>query len=295
MSITFTSSLLKPSGITASPSGLKRPGFGTLYGFDVPKDTGTASFANRYAIQFDGVDDNISCSIPTSLMASDFTTSIWVRFSANDTADGSIWANNYGATGKVGWRLYFDSTDAAGNGNLSVWASNGSGAYDNPISNVQVGLGVDTWSNLAWGRNSGTHFLYVNGSQVTISQGHQGFNSSSSSYSDSSPDLRIFEPTIGNGPSAGYCDEAAIWNVALSGSDISAIRDTSGANPIPTDLSSIGNSGNGPIVWWRMSDNNNGSGTTVSNAQNIGTNDATLNNSPTLHDLSTAPDTIYIA
>ena len=35
MSLTFpTTSLKKPSGVTAIPSGLKRPAFGTLYGFD---------------------------------------------------------------------------------------------------------------------------------------------------------------------------------------------------------------------------------------------------------------------
>lgn len=35
MALTFpTASLKKPSGVTAIPSGLKRPAFGTLYGFD---------------------------------------------------------------------------------------------------------------------------------------------------------------------------------------------------------------------------------------------------------------------
>jgi hypothetical protein len=35
MSLTFpTTDLKKPSGLTALPSGLKRPAFGTLYGFD---------------------------------------------------------------------------------------------------------------------------------------------------------------------------------------------------------------------------------------------------------------------
>ena len=35
MSLAFpTTSLKKPSGLTALPSGLNRPAFGTLYGFD---------------------------------------------------------------------------------------------------------------------------------------------------------------------------------------------------------------------------------------------------------------------
>ena len=38
MSITFTSGLSKPSGIIAKPGNLKRPEFGTLYGFDAPQE-----------------------------------------------------------------------------------------------------------------------------------------------------------------------------------------------------------------------------------------------------------------
>ena len=42
MSLTFpTNHLKKPSGVTAIPSGLKLPAFGTLYGFDAQGgDTG---------------------------------------------------------------------------------------------------------------------------------------------------------------------------------------------------------------------------------------------------------------
>ena len=38
MSITFPSAISKPSGITALPSGVERPAFGTLYGFDAPQE-----------------------------------------------------------------------------------------------------------------------------------------------------------------------------------------------------------------------------------------------------------------
>lgn len=42
MSLTFpTTSLKKPSGITALPNQMKRPGFGTLYGFDAQGATAT--------------------------------------------------------------------------------------------------------------------------------------------------------------------------------------------------------------------------------------------------------------
>jgi hypothetical protein len=44
MSITFPTTNLKvPNGFTALPSGLKRPAFGTLYGFDAPQGGGGSS------------------------------------------------------------------------------------------------------------------------------------------------------------------------------------------------------------------------------------------------------------
>jgi hypothetical protein len=46
MSITFPTTDLKvPSGITALPSGMKRPGFGTLYGFDAQQGGGGGGVA----------------------------------------------------------------------------------------------------------------------------------------------------------------------------------------------------------------------------------------------------------
>lgn len=45
MSITFPTTDLKvPSGITALPSEMKRPAFGTLYGFDAQQGEETAGF-----------------------------------------------------------------------------------------------------------------------------------------------------------------------------------------------------------------------------------------------------------
>lgn len=45
MALTFpTTSLKKPSGVTAIPSGFKRPAFGTLYGFDAQGGADDTSF-----------------------------------------------------------------------------------------------------------------------------------------------------------------------------------------------------------------------------------------------------------
>jgi hypothetical protein len=252
---------------------------GPLYSNSVPQ------FSNKSG-DFDGTDDMLTCSIPTSLMASDFTASIWVKLhpGATHNGDGAIFANNYSASGKVGWRLYFDSANGAGTGNLSVWASNGSGAYDNPIANVSVDLGNDTWTHLVWGRASGAQFVYRNGSAVSISQGSQGFDSSSSSYSDTSPAFKVFENSIGNGPNQGSCDEIAIWDSALTSANVTAIYNSG----TPADLSSLS-----PEIWWRMGDGtgdtnssggspeNGGTIGTIVNQGSAGSSDATGTNGPT--------------
>ena len=238
----------------------------------------SSNISNRFSAFYDGTDDHFTGSLPTTLMSSDFTTSIWLKVPGSAVADGAIYGNNYSASGKFGWRLYFDNQDAAGNGNLSLWASDGSGNFDNPISNVSINLGSNSWTNLVWGRSSGSHFVYVNASQVTITQGTQGFNSSTSNFADSNQAFKIFENTIGGGPIGGYTDEFAVWDRALSTGEIGQLI----KNNKPTDLSSLA-----PEVWFRFGDANGDqdsgggsptSGDTIGTLVNLGsvTTNATL-------------------
>jgi len=238
----------------------------------------SSNISNRFSAFYDGTDDHFTGSLPTTLMSSDFTTSIWLKVPGSAVADGAIYGNNYSASGKFGWRLYFDNQDAAGNGNLSLWASDGSGNFDNPISNVSINLGSNSWTNLVWGRSSGSHFVYVNASQVTTTQGTQGFNSSTSNFADSNQAFKIFENTIGGGPIGGYTDDFAVWDRALSTGEIGQLI----KNNKPTDLSSLA-----PEVWFRFGDANGDqdsgggsptSGDTIGTLVNLGsvTTNATL-------------------
>ena len=66
-------------------------------------------------------------------------------------------------------------------------------------------------------------------------------------------------------------DEVAIFGSELSGSDITAIYNSG----VPADLTSYS-----PVGWWRMGENNSGTGTTITD-QGSGGNDASLVNGPT--------------
>jgi hypothetical protein len=59
MSIGFPSATSAPSGITALPSGAKRPAFGTLYGFD-------AEAISNFNVTTRNTEANILASAPTN-------------------------------------------------------------------------------------------------------------------------------------------------------------------------------------------------------------------------------------
>lgn len=79
-------------------------------------------------------------------------------------------------------------------------------------------------------------------------------------------------------PFDGKIDEFAIWSGDVSG-DIANVYN-SGAGAV--DLNSSGVVGTAPEIWWRMGDNDGGTGTTITNQGSLGSSaDGTLVNGPT--------------
>jgi len=81
--------------------------------------------------------------------------------------------------------------------------------------------------------------------------------------------LRIWNQ--GSTYGAALCDEYALFNSALTTEQLTTIYN----GGTPTDLTSLN-----PVGWWRMGDNDGGTGTTITD-QGSGGNDATLTNGPT--------------
>jgi len=165
--------------------------------------------------------------------------------------------------------------NAAGDGS-QIYKTNGA------IGTISVG----TWYHFAVTTNgTSTLKLYVNGVEkgagapLTYGSSWSNFNA------PSSLPLDIGARTSNNQYGNQLMDEVAIFGSELSASDITAIYNSG----VPDDLSSYS-----PVGWWRMGDNDGGTGTTVTD-QGSGGNDGTLTNGPTFHDLSTAPDSIYVA
>ena len=75
--------------------------------------------------------------------------------------------------------------------------------------------------------------------------------------------------------SSVYLDEVAFFSSALSGPQVASLVDTSGSNPVPANISSLN-----PVAWYRMGDDDGGTGTTITD-QGSGGNNGTLTNGPT--------------
>ena len=255
MSISFPSTLSKPSGITASPSGTKAPAFGTLYGFDSSGDEGGggAAFSNGHAVSFDGTDDYIDLGTSSDLAPANITLMCWFK------ASGTLGSYNF---------LMYQSNTMFGAFRLTYRISNkfecmisGPWGYSNIESSSTYTL--TDWHHVAMTYDQSYLRLYVDGVEAnSVAQ------SNALSYNGSNT-------WIGKGNAAqnaeGVMDECAVFNTALSSSDISSIYNSG----VPADISSYS-----PVGWYRMGDNDSGTGTTITD-QGSGGNDGTLVNGPT--------------
>ena len=87
MSIGFPSATSAPSGITALPSGAKRPAFGTLYGFDT---SGSGDGASGFNIATRDTESNITATTPSN-PSGQVTMAYGTDTNNLYIYDGSVW------------------------------------------------------------------------------------------------------------------------------------------------------------------------------------------------------------
>ncbi len=122
---------------------------------------------------------------------------------------------------------------------------------------------VDATSNLSALK------LYIDGSEVSAGDAAKSGTYTSFNVPSSNP-LDIGARTSTSTYANQLIDEVAIFGSELSSSDVTAIYNSG----VPTDLASYS-----PVGWWRMGDNDSGTGTTITD-QGSGGNDASLVNGP---------------
>ena len=232
------------------------PSFGASAISTVPGSGGVGalpSIANGYSVDFDGSNDYMDVGSVTQINSvTNLSTSSWFKIDAY--GDGPIILGGHSASpGNEFFVQAFNATSLryGHDGNYGTYLSGSipTGSWHNVVT-VQAGTSLT---------------VYVNGTSVgtaTVSAVDSGWGSNF---------------TIGKWSGGAYnylnglIDEVALFTSALSSSDVTAIYNSG----VPGDLTSLS-----PVAWWRMGDNDGGTGTTITD-QGSGSNDGTLTNGPT--------------
>lgn len=239
---------------------------------DIDSDGTGSAFTNDYSLSFDGSDDYMDLGTSSTLSpTSALTISAWIYINGAGTGSlPTIYSSSKSSAGTAGGialayvsnkiRFYLDQSGS------SSWVF----AESNSTMNTSQ------WYHLAGTWNGSTVTLYVNGTAQTTTGSATtiGYNTD-------------FPATIGRYSTSyfeGLVEEVSLFNSALSSSDIASLRDTSGSNPVPADISSLS-----PVAWWRMGDGDDGAGNddgTVVGADPqvydmAGSNHGALKNGPT--------------
>lgn len=209
----------------------------------------SSGFSNTYSVDFDGTNDYMDVGNDSSLSISGaLSISAWIY-----------------ADSLSGYPMFL-SKRASGSGHAYQFYSNiGKLNYNNgTIVQSSGSLTLSSWNHIAVTFNgAGAVVFYINGSSA-------GTATAASSNPTNSGSVSIGRAYNGNYFN-GKIDEISFFNSVLSASNISDIYNSG----VPADISSLS-----PLGWWRMGDNDNGTGTTITD-QGSGSNNGTLTNGPT--------------
>ena len=216
------------------------------------------SFENTKSVQFDGVDEEVSCGDMAALTAHDeITVSLWfymtaagdIAFGSGDNAGSGIFVQ------QAGTKMYF--------GVGGAYLTTGSGTRPSE----------DAWHHFCGvfdpsiGGQRGV--VYIDGAAVA-------FTGTMPTASGAKAGENIYIGAYAIGTShfwAGKLDEVAIWDSALSAAQVTNIYKgeenggSGGTNGTTGDLASFS-----PLGWWRMGD-----GDTFATLTNHGSTGATNN------------------
>ena len=219
---------------------------------------------NVYSLDFDGSNDYVDTGNITALNStSAFTISMWLNF---EHVTGSTIMSAFTSGTSTSSRIEFVFN------NINELRFGVNGSVNNCTLNISSPTdyrSTDAWHNII-GTYDGTNVtLFFDGSQVATTTTSVPSTTSSTHGNDTT----IGRRTLGGGSFYfnGLVDEVAIWGSVLSASDITNAYNAG----FPTNISSLN-----PVHWWRMGDNNGGTGTSITD-QGSGGNNGTLTNGPT--------------
>tara|TARA_R100000734_G_C3318170_1_gene112044 strand:- start:1144 stop:1956 length:813 start_codon:yes stop_codon:yes gene_type:complete len=237
--------------------------WGAVYADSPSGDTAlnAATFSNTYSVSFDGADQYVNCGDISGLDgATQASWSCWLYI--DDSGDNYVLSQ-------------WDGSSAASN-NFMLYVKPSANRFDvycgSSISfrRTDITIATGQWHHVAVTYNASNTakqrvILYLNGTQYLQTL----YNGPTSLKPSPASDFLIAKRGgFAFYPFEGEIDEVAIFNIELSQSQVTALSST------PIDLT--GHSG--IIHWWRMGDNDGGTGSTITDQ--VGSNNGTLTNSP---------------
>ena len=234
---------------------------------------GVTPFANEYSVDFDGANDYCEVGSVTGFTLNG--VSLWFKpdatVSSSGTPDYLIGLGDVDeglfVGGNISSRLTDEVIGFVGDGGNYLWGYESSSAT---ISTAWHHLAI-TWNSGSSSTSSGNpgYDIYLDG--VNVGNGYGQWGASPSAFSCDF--VRIgARNRAGAGAYyfGGLIDEVAVFSSALSSSDITAIYNSG----TPADLTDYS-----PVGWYRMGDNDGGTGTTITDQGSAG-DDGTLINGP---------------
>jgi hypothetical protein len=223
-----------------------------------------SAFSNAYSVDFDGSNDYVEVGNVSGLTGTSFSISAWFYLTANPIGEGIFGAGS-SSSDRIWVQVLDSNTIRFGSlGNIDTFDLS-SGTFS-----------LSTWYHVVGVIEGTSKEVFIDGSSL-------GTATVSSLSQTNGNSLRIGAlpsqtPAFGAlNPYQGILDEVSVFNTALTATDISTLRGgaSAGTLGVPADISSLN-----PVGWWRMGENDSGSGTTITD-QGSGGNDGTLTNGPT--------------
>ena len=226
---------------------------------------GGGAFVNDYSISLDGTDDFINCGNDSSLAPANITLSAWVKVSGSVTTYNYILSkagSNYGSI-----HLRYTSSNK-----FNVHLGLASSFINNVTSSSSYTL--TDWHHVAFTYDQTNVKLYVDSIEEYSASETRAIDYAE--YDGGGTDFNIGRTSyLYPSPAEGLIDEVAMFNSALTATQISNIYNSGVPNDLGTDGLNLS-----PLGWWRMGDNDGGTGTTITD-QGSGGNDGTLEGGPT--------------
>ena len=218
-------------------------------------DLTSPPFVNGQSLLFNGSDEYMTVPHDSGISNSTFTLSYWFKYTG-----GSSYRNILAKRGGPAVGLFQTGLQETN----KIFYLGGSGVKIHTTAPT-----INTWNHVAIVQRTGSD------ADIVLNGNTQNFLEPAGNTSETGAITIARSMHSTSQYFTGYIDEVALFTSALSTSDVAALRDTTGSNPVPANLSSLN-----PWAWYRMGDSDGGAGSTITDLGSGG-NDGSLLNTPT--------------